>query len=32
MITAFFTFATVSFFVAVAALVAESVTSTRAFA
>jgi hypothetical protein len=32
MITAFVTFVTVSFFVAVIALVAETVTSTRAFA
>ena len=32
MITAFFTFVTVAFFVAVAANVAESVGSTRAFA
>jgi hypothetical protein len=32
MITAFFTFVTVSFFVAIAAQVAESISSTRAFA
>ena len=32
MITAFFAFVTVSFFVAIAASVAESVTSTKAFA
>ena len=32
MITAFFAFVTVSFFVAIAALVAESVANTRVFA
>jgi hypothetical protein len=32
MITAFFAFVTVSFFVAIAASVAESISSTRAFA
>ena len=32
MITAFFAFVTVSFFVAIAASVAESVTATKAFA
>ena len=32
MITAFFTFVTVAFFVAIAANVAESVSSTRSFA
>jgi hypothetical protein len=32
MITAFFTFVTVAFFVAIAANVAESITQTRAFA
>lgn len=32
MITAFFTFVTVAFFVSVVATVAESITNTRAFA
>ena len=32
MITAFFTFVTIAFFVSIAALVAESITQTRAYA
>ena len=32
MITAFFTFVTVAFFIAIAASVAESITQTRAYA